>query len=286
MKEEICLEERKLILISLLDVLINYCRKHELKIYLCAGTLLGAVRHHGFIPWDDDIDVMMPMEDCQKLMEIIKSDPLPESYHISTPKNNPHHMWPFYKMIDYRTVLIEPITTKKRQKLQELYYGIYIDIFPMYGLPNDEIERMKFQEELCLLYEQFKRATRVMNRRPTDSYLLYKIRSVLYYFYCLPNKIIGGEYYLQKMFEKMQQFPLSKSEKFGFTAGLTTGTKDHVNTSNLNHVTTIIFENLECPILEDYDSMLKNQYGDYRILPPKEQRHIHPSHVKWRKERK
>lgn len=283
-KEEIGLEERKVLMLNLLDIFLNYCKKNDLQVYLGGGTLLGAVRHRGYIPWDDDIDVIMPITDCEKLIGLIETNPLPEPYHFSTPQNNPYHMWPFYKMIDFRTVLIEPITTKKRQKQQKQYYGIYIDIFPMYGLPNNDNEKKRFQDELCLLYEKFKKATRVMNRRSTDNYFLYKTRSILYFIYSLPNKIIGGEYYLNRMFAKMKQYSLAESEQFGFTAGLTTGNKDHVDTSNLDHITFLDFETLKCPVLACYDSMLKNQYGDYMMLPPVGQRHMHPSNVKWRKE--
>ena len=284
-KEEINLEERKKLMLNLLDVLLKYCKKHNLRIYLAGGTLLGAVRHRGYIPWDDDIDVMMPISDWEKLMLCIEEDPLPEPYHFSTPKNNSNHMWPFLKMIDFRTVLIEPIITKKRQKQQEQYYGIYVDIFPMYGLPNTASERVAFQNKLCALYEGFKKATRVMNRRPTDSYIHYRMRYLLYFVYCLPYRIIGGNHYLKRMFAMIKQYDLESSKKFGFATGITTGEKDHIKTAYLKDEILLDFETLKCPALANYNEILKNQYGDYMKMPPVEQRHIHPSYVKWRKER-
>ncbi len=281
--EEINLDERKAIMLNMLEVLLKYCEAHNIRIFLCGGTLLGAVRHKGYIPWDDDIDVMMPMEDYERFMDSINKEPMPEPYRFSTPKNNRNHMWPFSKMVDYRTVLTEPVVTKRLRKQQEKYYGIYIDIFPMYGLPDEKNERLVFQKEICNLYEKYKKSTRVMNRRPNDSMILYTIRYVLYEIYCFPNRIIGMKYYLKNMDAMKHMYPLDLSKKFGFATGITTGEKDHIETAFLDNVTTLQFENLQCPILSNFHIILKNQYGDYMLLPPEGQRHIHPSNVKWRK---
>lgn len=281
-REEINLEERKAIMLDMLEELLKYCEIHNIRIFLCGGTLLGAVRHKGYIPWDDDVDVMMPMEDYERFMDLVETEKFPEPYRFSTPKNNPDHMWPFVKMIDHRTKLVEPVVTRNLRKAQEPFYGIYVDIFPMYGLPNEPQARLEFQNKMTDLYSHYKKATRVMRRRPKDSTLVYLIRCVLYFIYCLPNKILGGKYYLNKINNLKHQYPLSDATKFGFASGITSGEKDHVDTADINNTEKLMFERLSCPVLANYHSILKNQYGEYMVLPPEGQRRTHPSNLKWR----
>lgn len=281
-KDEIPLATRKELMLDMLRFLMKFCNEHNLRVYLAGGTLLGAVRHKGFIPWDDDVDVMMPFDDWCRLMELTKNDFLTEKYFFSTLLNNSFHMWPFIKMINRETILVEPMLNRKLQKAQEKFYGVYIDIFPMYGLPNDRKRRIDYQNQMVRLYEKYKKATRVMNRRPQDNFITYKIRSVLYIVYCLHEKIYGGKKYLKEMYEMMKTYPLIESEVFGWATGIARGEKDHIYTNEMDNVCLLEFEGLQFPAFKNYDLILRNQYGDYMQLPPIEQRHVHPSNVRWR----
>ena len=282
MNKEIDLNKKHELLLNLLDEFQQYCQEHDLNCYLAGGTLLGAVRHGGFIPWDDDIDVMMPMDDYNRLVKIVESDRFREPYHISTPQNNPDHMWPFLKFIDYTTILIEPMVTSNMKKKQKGFYGVYIDIFPMYGLPNDSFERDKYQTRLCGLYKKYAKSVRVMNRRADDNTIIYGLRYLLYDILTLPNKVMGRKYYLKKISRMINSIPFMSTNYWGYTVGITSGNKDHGKTEYLKHISDIRFEDLECKILSSYDSMLSQQYGDYMELPPENKRHIHPSYVSWR----
>ena len=281
-KTVVTLEERKQIMTEMLKALLNYCQKHDLRVYLCDGTLLGAVRHSGFIPWDDDMDVMMPIEDFERLVELTEQDKLPEPFCLSSNKRNPDHIWPYLKLIDTRTELVERVITKKLQKAQARYFGVYIDIFPMYGLPDTRQERLQYQRELCAAYDKLKKATRVMNRRPTDSWLLFTIRRILYFVYCLPYKIVGKKQYIKKMYKLYHRYPLEQAEKFGHEAGLALGEREHFDMALLNEVITLKFEDVDCPVFADYHTVLKSQYGDYMKLPPESERHTHACDAYWR----
>lgn len=277
------LEIRKKIMLEMLKSILHYCEVHNLKIFLAGGTLLGAVRHKGYIPWDDDIDLMMPMPDYNKLIELQKSNPISLPYKISDLSNNSNHIWPFVKMIDTRTILTEPVVTRRLQKSQKEFYGVYIDIFPMYGIPNDINERIDFQKQLCDLYEKLKKSCRVMNRRKNDSNIEYILRCILYFIYCIPNKVMGYKYYLKKIKLLLNNKPFDKAEYLGWTCGITKGEKDHIVASYINNVQSLEFENLYCPVISNYSEQLTKQYGDYMKLPKDSERHIHPSNVEWRK---
>ena len=282
MNQLIDLKKRQELLLDLLNQLQEYCQKHQLRFYLAGGTLLGAVRHGGFIPWDDDIDVMMPIEDYNRLISIADEQKPDEPYRFSTPVNNPYHMWPFLKFINHDTILVEPMVSKKAKKEQEKYYGIYIDIFPIYGLPDDGSEREIFQLNLHTLYQKYVKSVRVMNRRPKDNFFVYLVRYILYYIICLPNKIVGRKYYLDRISEMVNRIPLYSTDYWGFTAGVWAGKRDHGKTEYLKKVIDIKFETVTCKILSEFDSLLHQNYGEYMELPPEDKRHIHPSSVRWR----
>ena len=115
-------EEIKQIELNLLLKLDEICKKYKLRYYLCGGTLLGAVRHKGFIPWDDDIDVLMPREDFEKLLRLEKKQKQDTVEKIVSWKSG-NSIYPFIKLINTNTVL------KEKYLSEEFTTGIWIDIF-------------------------------------------------------------------------------------------------------------------------------------------------------------
>ena len=196
-------ESKKLQLIEL-DIFKSFlmvCKKLDLKYFLAGGTLLGAIRHNGFIPWDDDIDVIMPREDYEKFLE--KGQALLEKkYFIQNYKTDPEFVLNFTKIRNSETTFIE-----KTSKNRNINHGIYIEI-------QDKKEKM---------YKKYKY---------TDS---EKIIS-----YC-------------GMYGKKEIMP---KKYFG------EGKK-------------VLFEGIEVIAPQEYDLYLKQFYGDYMKLPPKEQQVTH-----------
>ena len=132
------------------------CKEHNLRYYIMAGTMLGAVRHKGFIPWDDDLDIGMPRADYDLLMTNAK-EWLPEPYEAVCAENDKEYPLPFAKIQDADTTLIE------RMHLKYLG-GVYIDVFPLDGVPTGRMaQRMHFAK-----YEFYKR---VLYRFPGDDVL-------------------------------------------------------------------------------------------------------------------
>lgn len=113
--------------IELLTEFDRICRKYDLRYNISFGTLLGAVRHKGFIPWDDDIDVTMPWEDFNKLDEVMKSELNTEKYYFRCPANEENNHLIFKHLEMKNTLYTKPGRDKLRQQI-----GVFIDIFPMY----------------------------------------------------------------------------------------------------------------------------------------------------------
>ncbi|MGN1376374.1 MAG: phosphorylcholine transferase LicD, partial [Prevotella sp.] len=135
-------------ILDILSAIDETCKKYNLRYYLIAGTMLGAVRHKGFIPWDDDADVCMPHSDYDKLIEHA-SEWLPKRYELICAENDKHYPQPFAKIQDSQTTLIE------HAHLRYLG-GVYVDVFPVDGMPDGKLaQRLHYfhYKHLCkLLY--------------------------------------------------------------------------------------------------------------------------------------
>ncbi len=125
---------------AMLSYIDEYCRKNGLRYWVCGGTLLGAVRHKGFIPWDDDIDVFLPMPDYLKFTESFRDDPDYELMGYGT-EGGEDFIEPFAKLLDKDTVLDESIGTLRKLS------AVWVDVFPLVGLPDDDKERHRFFSE-------------------------------------------------------------------------------------------------------------------------------------------
>jgi len=123
------LEEHKKVMLDLLIEFANFCDNNNLMYYLDAGTLIGAVRHKGYIPWDDDIDLNMPQKDYDRFVEIVRSNNnhISDNIVVEFPDTT---IYPYLKVSDNRTILVE-FPDKNPMEV-----GIYMDIFPKYGIKD------------------------------------------------------------------------------------------------------------------------------------------------------
>lgn len=138
--------ELQLKLCDILYAVAKICEEHDIRYYLDGGTTLGAVRHKGFIPWDDDIDIVMPRPDFEYFLKIA-NEKLPEYYEVRTHKTHPGgHVYPWAKIEDGRTTVVVDWQRHLNYK-----GGIFIDLFPLDGLPGNKIIRKWYMNLILFL---------------------------------------------------------------------------------------------------------------------------------------
>lgn len=144
MSKNISIEELKALQIEILQSVHDFCVEHQLHYTLAFGTLLGAVRHQGYIPWDDDIDIMMPRKDYEQFVSTYRHN----IYKVYDYRHDADYVHPFAKVADTRTILEEQANMKD--------IGINIDIFPLDGLCNTQEESLAFLKTLTPLKLKFR----------------------------------------------------------------------------------------------------------------------------------
>lgn len=267
--KEMSTDDVKSCSLDILDFINQVCTENNLTYYLSGGTLLGAVRHKGFIPWDDDIDIMMPRKDYDRLFEIWPK----ESYYKALNHKNTHNFpYAFGKVIDRRTIKIEPI----RESCQVI--GVDVDIFPIDNLPETdrEIKRFfkdieSFQDLLNLHIEPYGRSGGIF--RTVAHNILIFLRRILE----VPcNKTIDE--IVAAFSSCAQSYNGQESMYQGIAAISHYGDKEINPTSSYAKTVNVIFEGRECPAPIGYEMYLTRLYGnDYMQLPPAEMRQTHHS---------
>lgn len=179
MMKEISFKEMQKIALEILINVSQYCDSHNIRYYICGGTLLGAVRHKGFIPWDDDIDILMPRPDYLKFVQNYNQDH--KRYLVKSIENSADYWRTFAKVFDLSTYLEENcIRMPKKDN------GVFIDIFPVDGLPKSKVQQkilFKEQEFLNFLYHgsawNYTRSFKYADSKDRFAKLKGQIRTIL-----------------------------------------------------------------------------------------------------------
>ncbi|WP_415944289.1 LicD family protein [Megasphaera elsdenii] len=251
--------EIQLSILKILRYFDSYCKKYKLRYYLTGGTLLGAIRHKGFIPWDDDIDVCMPRPDYEKLIKMF-NDNADKRYSLSSYDVGNSYR-PYAKILD--------LTTKVIAKTSEDEQHLWIDVFPVDGLPDDG-EKIKNIYQSCGRYRDIlnlarcKLGTGKTPLRRMSKYILQ------------PLARLYGE---DRLVEKIENIARSHNYENSKNVGVITwgiyGTSEKMLKCEFEQPTEVTFEGDEYPAFSCWKSYLSNLYGDYMKLPPIEKRKTH-----------
>ena len=264
MKTKLSPDEIKGIELSILIEFDKFCTINNLTYFLCGGTLLGCIRHKGFIPWDDDIDVFMPRNDYEKFFQITEQNPIKENLITSTYRSFKNKIpYPFIKLIDNTTEAVEQGRNVKKN------YGIWIDILPLDNLPEDDDENeIAYSEMKDLRKKLFFALTEIT---------LDNSKNILTYLY----KKIKQFFAKKTVFRICEEMDL-KSQAFsnhdtGFEGCILWGLygKGERCKKDVFTVAKGMFENREFNIPVGWDTYLKGIYGNYMELPPVEKRTMH-----------
>ena len=239
------------------------CDKHQIKYFLIAGTMLGAVRHGGFIPWDDDMDIGMLREDYEKFIRVCKAE-LPEEYFLQTWDTDLEYPFSYAKIRINYTEIIE-----KFSQYSNAHTGIFIDIFPFDNVPEKMIDK-KIQGKKVY----FLRRLLWIKKGYGKEYFTSTSDKLMYGILRFISKLVSFKYLKDKLQKTLTKYNKGISE-FVFTDGAYGYEKEAIKRKWVTNLSTIKFENEEFLAIKEYEDYLSYFYGDYMILPPENKRGGH-----------
>lgn len=245
------------VILMIAEEVTNICDKNNIEYSLDGGSLLGAVRHQGFIPWDDDFDIVIPRDQYHKFLQVAQKE-LPSNYFLQTEDNTPGYAFAFCKVLLNGTVLEETFS-----KTADVHHGIFVDIFPIDNLPDN-----KFIRKIYLLQNSILKNLIWVK---CGYGKLTHTKSFKYHIY----KIMGSAFNI-KTLKKMRKNVLRrcnrKKGKLCFTADYPQPYRKWIWYKKFSNYK---FENTKFKGLTDYEDYLTTIYGDYMKLPPLEERQVH-----------
>lgn len=255
---EINLEELKKIQIGVLNYVDAFCKEYDIKYWIDCGTLIGAVRHKGYIPWDDDIDIGMLREEYDRFCEIFNKKAA-DRYRLHNCDNDPTFRYGYSKVMDHSTILYEPDEKGVKE-------AVNIDVFVYDNAPDND-----FLMRWMYFKRNFYRALRSFQYdytsygSPVKIMMTKVLRKILApYFKGKPEN-----YCVRKIVENSKSYVMKKTKRVGNFVGTTVMCSDK---SNFKDTVEVEFEGKKYPAPVGYDKYLTDFYGNYMQLPPVEKR--------------
>ena len=253
--------------LGIMEYIHEVCQKIGVKYFLAYGSLIGAVRHQGFIPWDDDMDICMLRDDYEKLQDYLIAHP-DERYEVMSYKNNINYVYPFMKVQDNRTYLLE------EDVRIDSNMGIYVDIFPVDGYEDDRAFKDKMTKIIkkrqlsCYTFKGITNTKSVVNS-------MIRYISVIIFYFTNTNK------YVSQIDELAKSRKVEDYEQVDYLIYKDMN-KPVWKREWLENVEIGNFEGKEFMIPKHYHEILTSDYGNYMQLPPVEQQVSHHDFKLWK----
>ena len=270
MPKPVSAEEIQRIQLSILRQFREFCSKHHLRFYLAYGTLLGAVRHKGYIPWDDDIDLMMPRPDYLKFIELFSASDQ-GCLEVLSVQNNRDYFATFAKIIDNRTIMFQ-----EYGQVEKVEIGVYIDIFPMDGLPEKEEEIKAWYKKTTRLGTAYKLAIRKFSAPSSNP-----IKGIIKTLFSIPFRLLGSYFFISRL----EALGMTHAYDSSTWVACVTSDKEIARRQPRQHLEDSVlveFEGDMYPAPSEWDKHLTNLYGDYMNPPPENKRQEHYYTVFWK----
>ncbi len=246
----------QLTMLEILKVFDKFCREHDLKYSLYAGSLLGAVRHNGFIPWDDDLDVCMERSEYDRFITLWEQSP-PEGYILQNKENAPVYWQSFSKIRKDHTTFLQ-----EEREGGNYHTGIFLDVFPLDRMPNGKLNRAIYKWH-CMKYQLLTREF-----VPPKAGAIIRMGSAVI-LGCTPKCCR----------EKIRRNTLKKITRFNNQRNLEIAAIETMASLRrpfapdmLDEYVDLPFEDGEFMCFAGWDDHLRRKFGDYMQLPPVEER--------------
>ena len=265
--KELTLQELKEIEFDILKMFDAFCKENDIKYYLSHGTLLGAIRYGKFIPWDDDVDLLIPREDYNKMITLFKDN---GRYQLFAFEKNQNYCYPMAKLCD--------MTTLKEESGYNngVELGVDIDLFPLDEW-NSNLRKAK--KEARYIGRQMKLLTLSKLYKPDSKSSIKRLIKGIVMFFC---KGLGSKHYIKKILKASRKSSKSNSNYLGCKVWCVYGERGIIPAEVFADTTYVEFEGEMFPAPAGYDTYLTCLYGDYMPEPPVEKRKTHHSFKAYR----
>ena len=257
---ELSLQEMKEIEFGILKELDSFCKKHHIRYFISHGTLLGAIRYKDFIPWDDDIDVLIPREDFNRLVSLYEDH---DQFRLYSYSKNPNFLFTYGKLCD--------ITTSKDESSYKtgVSLGLDVDLFPL-DYWADDLEEAK--KESAYIQKNLFRLGLTKLHHPDSAQPLKRMAKGVMMAFC---KMRGTDHYLHKIMQESVRYNGKATKYVGNKAWNVYREKDIIPAEAFAEAIEIEFHGHKFPAPVGYDTFLSSLYGNYLPEPPKEKQKTH-----------
>lgn len=262
--KEIPIEEIKELLVTALQSFHDFCEENGLRYYLCGGTLLGAIREKGFIPWDDDVDVFMPRPDYMRFIELTRNG-LSARYRVHSHYHDRNYTFPFVKISDCSTRAVGV------KKVVEEDLGVFIDVFPIDGLPESR-NKMRVHMFYLKYLRRMNHYARYRESLFKDIHLGPFIAHLpIFLLSLLIGRLMGYRFWLNAIDRVSMRYAYASSRSVG-VAVWGYYDRERMRKESMEPRILLAFEDKHFFAAANYHEYLSRLYGDYMIPPPPETR--------------